>query len=122
VNERRAPLVVAVCGVPVLGEALTGALDSLAECKVVAAGQPDIAGLLRSLQPDAIVVDNESEAEAAATYSRFARIPVLYVPPNGGRLRVLENGRWEELEDYDASPESIRNLVAGGLYGRRAAQ
>jgi hypothetical protein len=121
-NERRAPLVVAVCGVPVLGEALTGALDGLAECKVVAAGQPDIAGLLRSLQPDAIVVDDEGEAEAAAAYSRFARIPVLYVPPNSRRLRVLENGRWEELEHYDASPETIRNLVAGALYGRTAAQ
>jgi hypothetical protein len=35
---------------------------------------------------------------------------------------VLENGGWQELEDYDASPEAIRNLVAGGLYGRRAAQ
>jgi hypothetical protein len=122
VIERRAPLVVAVCSVPLLGEALEGALDGLAECKVIAAGQPDIAGLLRSLQPDAIVVDDEGEAEAAATYSRFARIPVLYVPPSGRRLRVLENGRWEELADYDASPEAIRNLVAGGLYGRQAAQ
>jgi hypothetical protein len=121
VNRRNA-LVVAVCGVPLLGEALAGALEGLAECKVVAAGQPDIAGLLRSLQPDAIVVDDELEAEAAAAYSRFARIPVLYVPPSGRRLRVLENGRWEELEDYDASPEAIRNLVAAGLYGRSAAQ
>jgi hypothetical protein len=122
VSERRAPLVVAVCGVPLLGEALEGALEGLAECKVVAAGQPDIAGLLRSLQPDAIVVDDEGEAEAAATYSRFARIPVLYVPPHGRQLRMLENGRWEELVGYDASPEAIRNLVAGGLYGRRATQ
>jgi hypothetical protein len=121
-NERRQPLVVVVCGVPVLGEALEGALEALAECKVVAAQQPDLAGLLRSLQPDAIVVDDEGEAEAAAAYSRFARIPVLYVPPSGQLLRVLDNGRWEELVDYDASPESIRNLVAGELYGRRAAQ
>jgi hypothetical protein len=122
VSERRVPLVVAVCAVPVLGEALAGALEELAECKVVPAGQPDIAGLLRSLQPDAIVVDDEGEAEAAAMYSRFARIPVLYVAPTSRRLRVLENGRWEELEDYDASPEAIRNLVAVGLYGRKAAQ
>jgi hypothetical protein len=122
VNGRDVPLVVAVCGVPLLGEAVAGALDGLADCKVVAAGQPDIAGLLRSLQPDTIVVDDELEAEAAAMYSRFARIPVFYVPPRGRRLRVLESGRWQELEDYDASPEAIRNLVASGLYGRRAAQ
>jgi hypothetical protein len=122
VNERRLPLVVAVCSVPLLGEALAGALEDLAQCKVVAAGQPDIAGLLRSLQPDAIVVDDELEAEAAATYSRFARVPVFFVPPHGRQLRVLENGRWEDLKDHDASPEAIRNLVAGGLYGRRAAQ
>jgi hypothetical protein len=122
VSGRREPLVVVVCSVPLLGEALAGALEGIAECKVVPALQPDLAGLLRSLQPDAIVVDDEGEAEAAAKYSRFARVPVLYVPPTELRLRVLDNGRWEELEDYDASPEAIRNLVAGELYGRRAAQ
>ena len=114
-----APLIAIVCAIPLLGQALCDALDELAECKVIPARQDDIAGLLKSMQPDAIVVDAEDEAESAATYSRFARIPVIHVDLSAHMLRLYEDGRWEYAEDLEASPEGIRNLVASGLYGRR---
>jgi hypothetical protein len=121
-SEREAPLVALVCSVPLLAEALCDALVGLAECKVISAGEPDLPGLLRSLQPDAIVVDDEYEAESAASYSRFARIPVVQVSLRSHQLRVLEDGRWQELDHVEATSETVRNLVAGEIYGRRAAR
>jgi hypothetical protein len=121
VNERDEPLVAVVCAVPLLGEALRDALDGLAECKVIPARETDLSGLLRSLQPDAIVVDDEDEAVAAASYSRFARIPLVHVSLRAQSLSVLEDGRWRSGDERDATPEGVRNLIAGGLYGRKAA-
>ena len=60
-TERDEPLVAVVCGVPILGEALSAALDGLAECKIIPARQPELGGLLKSLQPDAIVVAIEND-------------------------------------------------------------
>ena len=45
-TERSEPLVAVVCAVPILGEALTAALDGLAECKVIPARQPELGGVL----------------------------------------------------------------------------
>ena len=122
VVEREEPLVVAVVAVPLLGEAMTAALEGLAECKVIPARQPELGGLLKSLQPDAIVVDDEEEAAVAATYARFARVPVIRVSIRDSRVQVLEDGIWIRPEEHDASPETIRNLVAAGIYGRRVSR
>lgn len=119
-TERNEPLVAVVCAVPILGEALSAALAGLAECKIIPARQPELGGLLKSLQPDAIVVDDEHEAAVAATYARFARTPVINVSLCEQRLTRLDDGRWEEPDEHDISPETIRNVVAGGIYGLRA--
>lgn len=119
-TERNEPLVAVVCAVPILGEALSAALAGLAECKIIPARQPELGGLLKSLQPDAIVVDDEHEAAVAATYARFARTPVINVSLREQRLTRLDDGRWEEPDEHDISPETIRNVVAGGIYGLRA--
>ena len=121
-SERDAPLVAVVCAVPLLGEAVTGALEGLAECKVIPARQPELGGLLKSLQPDAIVVDDEQEGAVAAMYARFARVPVIMVSLRENTVQLLEDGRWVYPEERGASAESIRNLVAGGIYGRRATR
>jgi hypothetical protein len=36
------------------------------------------------------------------------------------RVTRLDDGKWEAPDENDISPETIRNLVAGGIYGRRA--
>jgi hypothetical protein len=117
--DRDEPLVAVVCAVPLLGEAMLAALEGLADVKVIPARQPELGGLLKSLQPDAIVVDDEEEAAVAATYARFARVPVIQIDLRAGRLRLLQDGNWITPEEHDASPETVRNLVAGGIYGRR---
>ncbi len=119
-SEREKPLVVVVCAVPLLGEALCDALEGVAECTVVPAREPDLGGLLRSLQPDAIVCDDEEQAESSAAYARFARIPVVHVSLRTHRLRVLDENRWHSVDDLEATPEGVRNLVAAEIYGRGA--
>ena len=121
-NERDEPLVAVVCAVPLVAEAQRDALDGLAECKLIPAREKDLGGLLRSLMPDAIVVDDDDEAVAAASYSRFARIPLVHVSLRSRTLSVLEDGHWRAAEEREATPEGVRNLVAGGLYGRKAAR
>ena len=119
-SERETPLVAVICAVPLLGEAVTGALEGLAECKFIPARQPELGGLLKSLQPDAIVVDDEQEGAVAATYARFARVPVILISLRENTVQLLDEGRWVYPEESGASAESIRNLVAGGIYGRRS--
>jgi hypothetical protein len=122
VSDRDTPLVAVVCTVPLLGEAVTGALEGLAECKFIPARQPELGGLLKSLQPDAIVVDDNQEGAVAATYARFARVPVIMVSLRANTVQLLDDGRWVYPDESSATAEAIRNLVAGGIYGRRATR
>ena len=119
-NGSERPLVAIVCAVPLLGEALVGALEAMADCTVIPARQPELGGLLKSLHPEAIIVDDEQEAAVAATYARFAHVPVIQVSLRASKVQLFEDGVWAAPEEHDASPETIRNLVAGGIFARRA--
>ncbi|MDQ3891187.1 MAG: hypothetical protein M3312_11650 [Actinomycetota bacterium] len=114
------PLVAFVCGVPLLCEAVAAALENVADVRQFPAGRGDTLGLLRWLQPDAVVVDTEGDVEDAASFAREANAPLVHVLPRQRRLRILRNGDWEEAEDGGASVEAIRNAVVGGLFRRRS--
>jgi hypothetical protein len=117
-ETREQPLVAVVCTVPLLEEALSAVLENIAEVRAFPADGGDTPGLLRSLQPDAVVVDTTEEAEAAADFAREAESPLVCILLREQKLRVLQNGGWEELEDDGASPEAIRNILVGGIFGR----
>ena len=106
-----------VCRVPLLSEALTAALEGLATVHRFPAGRGDTDGLLRALQPDAVVVDSEAEARHAANFARATRSTLVHVSLDDQALRVYEDGRWHEA-DEDASPESVRNALVGGIFRR----
>jgi hypothetical protein len=110
-------MIAAICAVPLLCEALTSALDGIAEVQSFPAGREDTDGLLRSLQPDGIVVDNRTGAGEAEAYARASHAPLVHVQLSEQNLRVLTHGSWEIVAD--ASPESIRNVLVGSLYGPR---
>jgi hypothetical protein len=112
------PLVVALCAVPLLREVLVSALADIAEVQTFPAHGGDTVGLLRWLKPDAVVVDAEDEAEAAASFGHESNSPVLHISLQDRRLRLLRNGDWEEAGNGDTSSEDIRNIVAAGLFGR----
>ena len=115
------PLVAVVCVVPLLGEAMESALD-FAEVRSFSTSDGDIAGLLRWLRPDALIVDSEGDAEEAAAFARDHELPVLHVSVQKGALRLLRHGAWEIIGSGEqATPAVIRNVVAGALFAREGA-
>jgi hypothetical protein len=113
----RQPLVAVLYSVPLLCEALISALENIAHVQAFPAGRGDTVGLLRSVRPDAVVVDDPDEAESARRWARRHRVPLIHVGLREQTISVLRNGGWEERPG--ATAESIRNALAGSLYGPR---
>jgi hypothetical protein len=120
--QREPTLVAVVSSAPLVGEALAASLEHHAEVRWFPAGAGDTAGLLDSLRPDAVVVDDEDEARAATPFARTSHVPLVHICLDGRKLRLLRNGGWEESTKADISPEAIRNVVVGGLYGERGTR
>lgn len=119
-NGRSLPLVAVLSSVPMLAEALNDVMDGIAEVRLFPAGR-DTGGLLRWLEPDAVVVDSDDEAEAAAEFGRAEGRPVVHVSYPEERIRVVGEGGWEDLEEPGISPELLRNVLAAGLFRRKEA-
>jgi hypothetical protein len=112
----RQPFVAVLYSVPLLCEALSSALENIADVHSFPAGRGDTVGLLRSIAPDAIVVDDPDEAESARRWARRHGVPLVHVVLRERKIRVLRNGGWEESPARSA--ESIRNVLAGSIYAR----
>ena len=110
------PLVAVLYSVPLLCEALSSTLDDIAEVHSFPAGRGDTAGLLRCVSPDAVVVDDSAEAEAACHWTKRHERPLVHVSLRDQKVRVLQNGAW--AESPGATAESIRNALAGAIHGR----
>jgi hypothetical protein len=115
------PIVVAVCSVPLVHEALAAALDGIADVQSFPAGRGDTAGLLGSLQPAAVVVDSDDEAAQAESYARECDCPVVHLSLRERTTRLLSGREWDGPTD-GVSPEAIRNLLVGELFGARAGR
>ena len=111
------PFVAVLSHVPLVTGAIVDALEGIAEVRAFTTQNGDTVGLLRSLRPDAIVVDGAEEAESAAEYARGADVPVVYVSLRESKLRVLEGDGWRD-EPGGPSPESLRNALAAAIYRR----
>lgn len=118
---RTDPLVVVICAAPLLCEALSSALDGIAAVRQFPASRGDTAGLLSSVRPDAVVVDSDDEAEAAAAFAAGDDAPVVHVSYRANTLRVFADGFWREPARAVATPEAVRNVIVGHLAGRRTA-
>jgi hypothetical protein len=111
------PFVAVLSHVPLVTGAIVDALEGIAEVRAFTSRNGDTVGLLTSLRPDAIVADGPDEAEAAAEYARGTGVPVLFVSLRDQKLRVLVGDGWRD-EAGGPSPESLRNALAGVIYGR----
>ncbi len=114
----RPPLVAVLTHVPLVSEGVAAALKEFAEVRLFPS-DGDTPGLLRSVKPDAIVVDNEEQAEAAMPFARETNAPLLHISLRDQRLLVFRRGGWREDSEGGATSEAIRNAIAGGLYGGR---
>ena len=115
------PLVAVVCSVPLLGEAVESTLD-FAQVRAFAERGGDIAGLLRWLRPDALVVDREETAAEATSFADEYAVPIVLVGVRDRTLQLFRAGVWERAGNGDGpTPEAIRNVVAGALFARRGS-
>jgi hypothetical protein len=111
------PFVLVLSRVPLLTEALVDALAGIADVRAAKSPDVDTPGLLRSLRPDAIVVDGSQEAEAAVVYARSAAVPLLHVCLPQQKLRVLEHQGWRD-DTAGPTPQALRNALAEAVYRR----
>ena len=114
------PFVAVLSHVPLVTNAIVDSLESVAEVRAFEAPSGDAVGFLRSLRPDAVVVDGPVAAEAAAKFARAADVPLLFVSLRERKLWVLEGDGWR-LEAGRPSTESLRNALAEAIYRRTAA-
>ena len=112
------PLVAVVHRVPLVIEAIAEALDGIADVQSFPLKRGNVANLLRAIKPDGIVVDADSSARQAAEYTRETPTPLVHISVEDHKLRVFENGEWEEAQK--SSPEALRNMLIGSLFGRRS--
>jgi hypothetical protein len=110
------PLVAVICRVPIFGEAATAAVGDVMNVRSFPPSR-DTSGLLSWLRPDGIVVDSDEEAAAAAPFAIAANVPLVQIQMSSSVLRVLRAGRWEKTETT-ASPEAVRNILVGGIFGK----
>ena len=117
--EQTRPLIAALCSVPLLADTLRAALEGLADVRAFPGGQTGVPGLLRWLEPDAVVVDTEDDAQAAEAVARDAGLPLVRVLVREQRVRVLCGERWED--GGPLSLDNLRNILIGGVYRRERA-
>jgi hypothetical protein len=111
------PRVALLYSVPLLCEALSFALNDIADVQSFPAGRSDTVGLLRSVRPDAVVVDDPAEAEAARVWTKRHDRPLIHVSLRDQKVRLLQDGAW--VESAGTTAECIRNVLAGSIYGRK---
>ena len=89
-----------ICVAPLMAEGVATALEGVADTRLLPADLEDLSTLLRTLGPDAIVVDRE--CRAANVHANEHGVPLFVVPveADGGDV---------------PSPERLRALVVGSL-------
>ena len=111
------PFVIVLSHVPFVTGAIVDALEGIAEAHTFATKSGDTVGLLRSLRPDAIVVDGPGAAEEAAKYARAADVPLVYIDLLEHKLCALERDGWRDVAGRPSSG-SLRNTLAEAIYQR----
>jgi hypothetical protein len=112
-----APVVLAVTRTPLLNETLEAALDGIAVLRRLPAGLSDLDDLLRHIGPDAVVVDSEEGAAGLAAAAGECAIPLVHISLETRELRVLRDRGWHAFPAWETSPNSIRNVLIGEMYG-----
>ena len=111
------PLIAVLSRAPLVSEAIAAAVDGLADVRHFSSDE-DTDGLLRSLLPDAVVVDSPERADAAVAFAHDAETPLLHISIRERRLWIYGREGWHEDLQGGMSSEAIRNALAGALYRR----
>src|SRR5438874_12084806 len=96
---RRQPLVAVVYSVPLLCEAIASALDDIAEVRTFPGRCDDVVGLLRSVRPDAVVVDDPIESAQIRGWAEKQDLTPADNCLGEVTIRVLRNGESQASTD-----------------------
>jgi hypothetical protein len=115
-RPRERPLVALVCRAPIVAEALAASLGGICEVMPLQGGVSDLPGLLQAIQPDGVVFDSSLDAARAADLVGAESSPVLvHVSANDAAVLLLGGQGWQRCAD-EASPDEVRNVLAGALF------
>ena len=118
--ERKRPLVALVWSLPLVAAALEEAID-FADVRLFEAAGGEMLDLFTQVRPDAVVVESRAAAEAAEAYAGDSGLPVVYLSPEEGVLRVLGPDGWTDIDSGgDPGPGTVRNALAGALFAAGA--
>jgi hypothetical protein len=111
---RTRPLIAVLSRVPLFVEALRAAFKGIADVQSVSADDVEAAGLVRAFHPDAVIIEG---AELDVT---DLAVPCVRVKLKSEQVSILRAGGWQTL-DIELTPEAIRNVAVGALYGGDSA-
>jgi hypothetical protein len=112
-----APVILAVTGTPLLNEALETALDGIAVLRCLPVGISDLDALIPHIGPDALVVDSDDTANKLAAVAAAYSVPLVHVSLKTRELRVLGDAGWRAFLSSETSPNAIRNVLIGEIFG-----
>ena len=106
----------AVCRVELLGEALGASTRSPRSRCFGPAGRHRRPSAVP--RPDAVVVDDTAEAEAALAFAKESDVPLVEVSYRDELLGLYIDGEWQKETPGGISPEAVRNVLIGRLLGK----
>jgi hypothetical protein len=110
-------VVLAVTATPLLTQSLAAALEGVAVLRRFPAGIADLDGLVRHIRPDALVVDCDEEAGELTAVAGELSLPLVHVSLQTQQLRVFRDQTWSAFPSWGTSPNAIRNVLLGEIYG-----
>ncbi len=109
---RSRPLVVTISRVPIFYEAVAGLLRDRATVHALKPVGRDTEVVLRAIDPDAVIVDNLQDAQAAAESALEQGFPIVHVSSEDSVLRVLgPSGCWSEQGLPPMGSEAFWNIL-----------
>jgi hypothetical protein len=107
---RSRPLIAVLSGVPLFVEAMTAALEGIADVASISADDQHAQGLLRAYDPNAAIVEGCEPGMVDDA------VPCVRVDLATQKVSLRRDGLWTAY-DVELSPEAVRNVAVAALYG-----
>jgi hypothetical protein len=114
---RARPLVVTISDIPIFYEAVAGSLEDRATVQSLQPSGSDTATVLRAIAPDAVIVDNMRDAQAAAASAAEQGFRIVHVSSDESTLRVLGDRGWSEQGLPSMGSEAFRDILRNATLG-----
>jgi hypothetical protein len=122
-STHREKLVVVLCVTPLLQEAVTTAVGDLATVAAIAPRGHDAASLIGWIDADAVIVETESDADAASEAARATGTSLVQIGPAQREVRFLTDDGWVAAAPTGGSAiETLRGVLANRLLHARATR